>query len=93
MFCIVFEKAVREILFLTVFFQNLADLWRKYPFYLNLRYVPTSSNPADFFTRHILDYPSLLNRFSYFTLWFVLGLLLFGLVSLFGIVQCLPIAL
>ena len=53
MFCIDFKKAVREILFLTVFFfQNLADLWRKYPFYLNLRYIPSSSNPADFFIRH-----------------------------------------
>ena len=52
LFCIVFEKAVREILFLTVFFQNLADLWRKYPFYLYLQYVPSSSNPADFVTCH-----------------------------------------
>ena len=34
------------------YLQNLADLWRKHPFYLDLRYVPSSSNPADFFTRY-----------------------------------------
>ena len=34
------------------FLQNLADLWHKYPFYLVLQYIPSSSNPGDFFTRH-----------------------------------------
>ena len=91
MFCIVFKKAVQEISLLTVFLQNLADLWHKYPFYLNLRYVLSGSNPADFFTRIYII------RFLVFRLvfipWFVLGLLLFGLVSLPVIFQCLPIAL
>ena len=32
------------------YLQNLADLWRKYPFYFDLRYIPSRSNPADFFT-------------------------------------------
>ena len=30
--------------------------------------------------------------FQQFVSWFVLGLLLFGLVSVFGLFQCLPIA-
>ena len=34
------------------YLENLADLWRKYPIYLDLRYVPSSLNPADFFTRY-----------------------------------------
>ena len=33
------------------YLQNLANLWRNYPFYLDLRYVPSHSNPTDFFTR------------------------------------------
>ena len=28
------------------FLQNLADLWRKYPFYLNLRYMNSSLHKA-----------------------------------------------
>ena len=46
------QKGSSRNLISNCFLQNLAHLWRKYPFYLNLRYVPSSSNPADFFTRH-----------------------------------------
>ena len=46
------QKGSSRNLISNYFLQNLADLWRKYPFYLNLWYVPSNSNPADFFTRH-----------------------------------------
>ena len=40
------------------FLQNLPDLWLKHPFYLQLWYIPSSSNPVDFFARN-LDYSPL----------------------------------
>ena len=46
------QKGSSRNLISNYFLQNLADLWRKYPFYFNFRYVPSNSNPADFFTRH-----------------------------------------
>ena len=46
------QKGSSRNLVSNCFLHNLADLWRKYLFYLNLRYVPSCSNPADFFTRH-----------------------------------------
>ena len=45
------QKGSSRNLISNCFLQNLADLWRKYPFYLNLQYIPSNSNSADFFTR------------------------------------------
>ena len=42
------QKGSSRNLISNCFLQNLADLWHKYMFYLNLWYVPSNSNPADF---------------------------------------------
>ena len=46
------QKGSSRNLISNYFLQNLADLWHKYPFYLTLWYIPSNSNPANFFTRH-----------------------------------------